>query len=360
MSRGTKKRGLAAAICLAAGFALLAAAAHIPGFSQWYVTTLYPLYVGSVGRLSGIFPFSVVEILLYTLILGIILSAFYTVAKIIRERRLAQPLLSWGSGIFLTGGILFAWYAVGCGVNYHRTSFSQEAGIEEVVYGTQELTEACAWLAGEVNGRSPLVTRDENGIMILEDGELDAAVAAMSALGENFPGLSGTYPKPKPVAVSEILSWQSLSGIYSPITAEANYNADMTPYNIPFTLCHELSHLKGYMEEQEANFIAFLASTGSDRLDFQYSGYLMAWIYCSNALYELEPEAYFNIVSGMNDDVLADLRDNNAFWDLYDGSISRMSDWMNDTYLRANGQADGIASYDKMVDLIISYCKDIY
>ena len=33
---------------------------------------------------------------------------------------------------------------------------------------------------------------------------------------------------------------------------------------------------------------------------------------------------------------------------------------MNDTYLRANGQADGIASYDKMVDLIISYCKDIY
>lgn len=65
-------------------------------------------------------------------------------------------------------------------------------------------------------------------------------------------------------------------------------------------------------------------------------------------------------LSGMNDDVLADLRDNNAFWDLYDGSISRMSDWMNDTYLRANGQADGIASYDKMVDLIISYCKDIY
>ena len=57
----------------------------------------------------------------------------------------------------------------------------------------------------------------------------------------------------------------------------------------------------------------------------------------------------------MNDE---DLRDNNAFWDLYDGSISR--NWMNDTYLRANGQADGIASYDKMVDLIISYCKDIY
>ena len=56
MSRGTKKRGLAAAICLAAGFALLAAAAHIPGFSQWYVTTLYPLYVGSVGRLSGTYP----------------------------------------------------------------------------------------------------------------------------------------------------------------------------------------------------------------------------------------------------------------------------------------------------------------
>ncbi len=46
---------------------------------------------------------------------------------------------------------------------------------------------------------------------------------------------------------------------------------------------------------------------------------------------------------------------NNDFWASYEGSISQISDWMNDTYLKANGQSEGIVSYDKMVDLVVSY-----
>ena len=76
--------------------------------------------------------------------------------------------------------------------------------------------------------------------------------------------MEGFYPRPKKLAVSEVLSYQGLTGIYLPFTIEANYNGDMTAYNIPFTVCHELSHLRGFMEEREANFIAFLACIGSD------------------------------------------------------------------------------------------------
>ena len=46
---------------------------------------------------------------------------------------------------------------------------------------------------------------------------------------------------------------------------------------------------------------------------------------------------------------------NNDFWASYEGSISQIPDWMNDTYLKANGQSEGIVSYDKMVDLVVSY-----
>lgn len=45
---------------------------------------------------------------------------------------------------------------------------------------------------------------------------------------------------------------QQLCGVYSPFTVEANYNGDMPDYNVPHTLCHELSHLKGFMREDEA------------------------------------------------------------------------------------------------------------
>jgi hypothetical protein len=86
-----------------------------------------------------------------------------------------------------------------------------------------------------------------------------------------------------------------LTGIYSPFTIEANYNGDMTDYNIPFTLCHELSHLRGFMQEEEANFIAFLACIYSDQMEFQYSGYLSAWIYAMNELNDKDVERWSQI-----------------------------------------------------------------
>ena len=53
-----------------------------------------------------------------------------------------------------------------------------------------------------------------------------------------------------------------------------------------------------------------------------------------------------------------DLAANNAFWDRYEGPVSDTAERINDTYLRANGQADGVRSYDRMVDLIMAYFTD--
>ena len=107
----------------------------------------------------------------------------------------------------------------------------------------------------------------------------------MFSLGATYPELSGYYPQPKGLLFPAFLSVQNLSGIYSPFTIEANYNSAMVSYNLPFTICHELSHLRGFMQEEEANFIAYLASSQSDYKEFQYSGSLMGWIYCMNVLY---------------------------------------------------------------------------
>ena len=105
----------------------------------------------------------------------------------------------------------------------------------------------------------------------------------MIRLGQSYPQLDGYYPYPKPLINSRLLSVQQLCGIYSPFTIEANYNREMPYYNIPHTICHELSHLKGFMREDEANFIGYLACIGSDSPDFRYSGYLTGWVYAGNA-----------------------------------------------------------------------------
>ena len=48
---------------------------------------------------------------------------------------------------------------------------------------------------------------------------------------------------------------------------------------------------------------------------------------------------------------------NNAFWQQYEGKISEASSRVNDTYLKANSQTDGIQSYGRMVDLLLGYYR---
>lgn len=128
-----------------------------------------------------------------------------------------------------------------CGINYHRNSFAESIRLKADTYTVDELKGVCVDLTERINTYAGQVERDVDGVMVLSGNEREEAVAAMERLGEKWDVLAGYYPKPKPLAFSAFLSVQNLTGIYSPFTVEANYNQDMTPYNIPFTACHELS-----------------------------------------------------------------------------------------------------------------------
>ena len=109
------------------------------------------------------------------------------------------------------------------------------------------------------------------------------------------------------------------------------------------------------MQEEEANFIAFLACNVSERTDFLYSGYLLGWIYATNALYAADKDAWNDIGGRLEPQVYADLSANNKFWKSYEGTVAKVSAKVNDTYLKANGQKDGVLSYNRLVDLLIVY-----
>ena len=131
----------------------------------------------------------------------------------------------------------------------------------------------------------------------------------------------------------------------------------MPDYNIPHTVCHELSHLRGFMREDEANFIGYLACIGSDNEGFRYSGYLTGWIYATNALAKADQEAYWEICGQLSEKAWEDLRHNNEFWGKYEGKTAEVSNRMNDTYLKLNSQSDGVNSYGRMVDLMLAYAR---
>ena len=370
--RRLRCRLTAAVFLLIISASMMALAAGKPQFAEWYSENIYPAFVDTIGRLWGIFPFSVSEIGLYILISAFLLSLAVMVTKSVKSMKekkklrrqstdtavssgAAQAAVSWLSCVLLAAGVLAFLYTICCGINYHRRSFSEEEGIVTYRYTAQELKDVCLWLTEEVNALSGEVDRGSSGVMTLEAPEEVGAVEAMHGMAEEFPALEGYYPQPKKLLVSEILSYQGLTGIYSPFTVEANYNGDMTAYNIPFTTCHELSHLRGFMQEEEANFIAFLACIGAERTDFQYSGYLSGWVYCMNALYRADRESWQEVRPLLAEEAEPDLEADSAFWDEYEGGISEAADKINDTYLKVNGQADGVRSYSRMVDLIVAY-----
>ena len=351
---------------------MMALAAGKPQFAEWYSENIYSAFVDTIGRLWGIFPFSVSEIGLYILISAFLLSLAVMVTKSVKSMKekkklrrqstdtavssgAAQAAASWLSCVLLAAGILAFLYTICCGINYHRRSFSEEEGIVTYRYTAQDLKDVCLWLTEEVNALSGEVDRGSSGVMTLEAPEGEGAVEAMHELAEEFPALEGYYPQPKKLLVSEILSYQGLTGIYSPFTVEANYNGDMTAYNIPFTTCHELSHLRGFMQEEEANFIAFLACRRSEDADFQYSGAMLGWINCMNVLYEADYESWEEIRGQLTDGAQVDLAANSQFWSRYDGRVAEVADQVNDRYLKANGQKDGVESYDRMADLIVAW-----
>ncbi len=333
---------------------LLSGAARLSGsFAQWYSTHVYPLLVGSVGRLTGYFPVSVSEMLLYLFLIYMLVWFTGRIAGKIAWQGAYHGFLN----LFLLAGALCFLYVVNCGINYHRESFSDSSGIRIAEYSEEELEEACVWLTRKISDYSSKVDREEDGGMALTFSAQENAVNAMERLAKEYPELTGYFPKPKELINSCILSVQNLTGVYSPFTIEANYNGDVQDYVIPFTACHELSHLRGFMQEQEANFIAFLACVTYREEAFAYSGYLSGWIQCMNVLYKTDYDTWKEVRSQLPPEVEADLKLNREFWARYDGAVAEVSNKVNDTYLKVNGQKDGVKSYNRMVDLIVAYYK---
>ncbi len=358
-----KKKSWAAAVLMGAAALLLNGAARASQpFAEWYASQVYPFWVNTLGRLLSLFPFSWGEFLLYG---GLLLLGFRVVrgaARLIRrkEERGCRLQAAARQALWIASVLLLA-FTLGAGVNYQRKTFRELSGLPLQESSQEELEALCRELAEAVKADAGQVRRDEEGLC--QPGpELRAQAAeAMGRLGETYDFLGGYYPLPKPVGVSALLSVQKVTGIYSPFTLEANYNREIPGYNLPHTLCHELSHLKGFMREDEANFIAWLACIGSDVPEFRYSGNLTAFVYAGNALAAADGAAYREIRASLPADALADLDYNNWFWSQYDGPVAEAANQLNDTYLMANRQEDGVKSYGRMVDLLLAYkraCQD--
>lgn len=348
-------------LLLPAAFALDLAAKSSPDFAEWYAVTIYPVYAQFFSAVTGVLPFSLGEFCLIALVLFLLVYLARGIYRLIRIKKDRFARLVRFLSIPLLIAVCIAFLCVtNYGTNHRRYSFAAVSGLTVRDSSAEELYDLCVTLTETANALREDVTEDENGVFTLADSVQTNAARAktlFNALHADYPTLY-TTGTPKPVVFSEVMSYLDISGIYCPFTFEANVNVHMDDVGIPFTMCHELSHLSGYMREDEANFIAFLACIQSDDADFRYSGAFLAMVHASNALYSADYALWEQAAALRSDAVERDIASNNAYWARYDTPVAEVSNRVNDAYLKANGQENGVQSYGRMVDLLLAYYRE--
>lgn len=330
---------------------------NFPDVAEIYATTVYPVIAKGINRITSIFPYSVMEMLLLYLVLHITVEIVHFIFLLIRKKEdVAKKAQQTLANLLCAAGVITFVFTLTCGLNYSRHTFAQTAGLEVRPSSVAELKALCTDLAKEANRLRAWVPTNDKSVTYLESHVLAAVTAqqTMDKMEPFYPTLRKGYGKPKPVYLSRVMSYLDITGVYFPFMVEANVNTDAPDYGIPHTMLHELSHLQGYMREDEANFIAYLACRKSDDILFQYSGTATAFVYANNALYAADPGAGQETYALLSVDVQRDFSDSSAYWKQFKGPIAELSTKINDTYLKSNRQEDGVKSYGQMVDLLLA------
>lgn len=337
------------------GIVLVITAKQFPAVvEQVYSKNIYPLFVKSLGTVTSLLHFSLGELLIILLFISIVVLLIIVTVKLIKHKLKREYLLKMLCKIASYTSIIFFAFIVLCGLNYYRFEFAYYSGLEVKQSSVSELASLCKELVATANEQRKQVLVDSDGITMLSGNTSENAKLAMSNLSKQYEILFDAPILPKSVINSKAMSHMNITGIFFPFTLESNVNTDIVEYNIPATMCHELAHTRGFMREDEANFIGYLACRQSDNIDFNYSGTMLALVHSMNRLATADYESFVSISQQYSDEILLDLNANSEYWKQYEGVVAEVSSKVNDTYLKANSQTDGVQGYGRMVDLLLA------
>lgn len=359
-----------------------------------YIAYVFPVWTGTYGRFTGWFPFSAGE---WMLIAGAVLAALafvFCAAELVgrivpgmRGRGAAAHRLARGYLVFCAWTVLIVCLVMtlNCSMLYHASSFAEKylggtARECSPEYSLEDFVRLRNFVAGECNRLSAEVARDGQGYILYPgsvsaDGEsvdmADKAREEMRRLGERYPQLGGYYSRPKPLVFSDFMCQQNMLGWYFPFSLEANYNDVAYVMNRPASMCHELAHLKGFIYEDEANFIGYLACVQSEDIYFQYSGYLSVLGYLERDLQKAAAQNPQALRAACGEEGLVELLDvvyeDDIFvteeeWERIEGkalldteTVDKATNTFLNTTLKANGISDGVISYSRVVELMLQY-----
>lgn len=359
MKRKVYNKTLLLMLLLPAGIILSAVSSNFSYTTEKIYSSNFYRFIGRpLSLLTGIFPFSLGELIIVFLTLFILFNIVRLLIKILGSSKNKKLYIAdFLCNAAISVSIVYFVFIIIWGLNYNRLPWAKLANLDVKPASVEELSAVCRDLIERANALRPKVSENSRGVMYLKDGyrgALNRAHYGYDAISGAYPAIAGKYGNPKPVILSSLMSYTGITGVYFPFTGEANVNVAVPDSTIPATICHEMAHQRGFAREDEANYIAYLVCVNHPDADFQYSGVQLALITSMNTLYNHDFDRYKSLSSMYSAGVKRDLAENNEYWVKYEGPVEKVSDRINNAYLKANFQKDGVYSYGRMVDLLIA------
>lgn len=302
-------------------------------------------------------PFSLAELLIISIpvilisliSLGIYISVKGTSKQYIRLMAILLSVISY----------FYASFVLTLAPGYKGTTLDQKMGLVRSTVSGEELYKTGVWLNGKI---TPLLDQiaflpDSASYMPYTLDEMnDKLNDAYAKTAEKYDFVSPLRSHIKYVVLSEPMSYTHITGVYTFFTGESNLNVNFPDYTLPYTAAHEFAHQRGIAREDEANFVAFLASMESDDPYILYSAYVNMLEYVMNALYSANKDLYIDLYRQFDSRLVGEFNAYAEFYEKYrENKVASVSSAVNNSYLQSQGVEVGSRSYGLVVDLTVAY-----
>jgi len=334
-------RGLIVAVAVAAAVAPIPAAA----VDQVYAAGLYTRVQPVLTTMSNLTPVALLDVLIAVVTAVWIGLAWRDVRRAATRGGAALSILvrtaTWTAAFYLL--FLAAW-----GLNYRRVPL-----VEALPFDAARVNGAAARRAGAAAVERLNALHDRaHAAGWPAAGAIDADLTAglHAAVADLRRGAVIVPARPKRSALDLYFRRAGVDGMTDPLFLETLIASNVLPFERPFVVAHEWSHLAGFADEGDANFVGFLAcmrsSTGA-----QYSGWLFLYSELAQAI---GPRDAAPIAERLGEGPRADLRAIRERFVRHVNPRVAAAGWRAyDAYLRVNRIEAGTKSYALVVRLAL-------
>jgi hypothetical protein len=329
--------------------ALGAAVVPIPAMlvERLYSRGAYLALQAHLTSLSNRVSFALLDVLLVAAAAGWIGSVLIDVLDWGRHRHWLRVLGRIASRTLVLLAVSYLAFLLLWGLNYRRQPLAdklQFAGANVSATGARALATVALEHVNTLYGGA----HRADAPAIPESGRLANAFGRVQReLGGSRLAVPG---RPKHTLLDFYFQRSAVDGMTDPYFLESLVTRDLLPFETPFVVAHEWSHLAGYADEGEANFVGWLTCLrGGD--PERYSGWLFLY---GELLYAVSPADRAQLTERLDPGPRNDRR---AIVDRvrrhFSARVSAVGWTVYDRYLKANHVEAGTASYAEVIRLAL-------